>query len=121
MRLRIITLCAGAVVLSTTLTAPAQAATNTKFDVVNLISDIQGKAAVHDPKLFNPRGLAMGKTLWVSDTGTGTATVYSGAGRKEATEVAIPGGAPTGQVFNWGEGFTVKGNPATFIFASPSG
>ncbi|WP_433517167.1 TIGR03118 family protein [Nonomuraea sp. CA-143628] len=121
MRLRIITLCAGAVVLSTTLTAPAQAATNTKFDVVNLISDIQGKAAVHDPKLVNPWGLAMGKTLWVSDTGTGTATVYSGAGKKEATEVAIPGGAPTGQVFNSGEGFTVKGKPATFIFASPSG
>ena len=35
--------------------------------------------------------------------------------------MAIPGGAPTGQVFNPGEGFTVKGKPATFIFASPSG
>ncbi len=122
MRLRIITLCAGAVVLSTTLTAPAQAATNTKFDVVNVVSDIKGKAAVTDPKLVNPWGLAMGKTLWVSNTGTGSATVYSGAGQKEATEVAIPGGAPTGQVFNSsGEGFTVKGKPASFIFSSPSG
>jgi uncharacterized protein (TIGR03118 family) len=121
MRFRIITLCAGAVVLSTTLNAPAQAATNTKFDVVNVVSDIRGKAAVTDPKLVNPWGLAMGKTLWVSNTGTGSATVYSGAGKKEATEVAIPGGAPTGQVFNNGEGFTVKGKPASFIFSSPSG
>ncbi len=121
MRFRIITLCAGAVVLSTTLNAPAQAATNTKFDVVNVVSDVRGKAAITDPKLVNPWGLAMGKTLWVSATGTGTATVYSGAGKKEATEVAIPGGAPTGQVFNSSEGFTVKGKPATFIFSSPSG
>jgi uncharacterized protein (TIGR03118 family) len=121
MRLRIITLCAGAVVLSTTLTAPAQASSSTRFDVVNLVSDIKGKAAVTDPKLVNPWGLAMGKTLWVSAAGTGTATVYSGVGKKEATQVAIPGGSPTGQVFNNGEGFTVKGKPATFIFSSPSG
>ncbi|NUR87581.1 MAG: TIGR03118 family protein [Nonomuraea sp.] len=82
---------------------------------------MKGKAAVTDPKLVNPWGLAMGKALWVSDTGTGTATVYSGQGKKEPTEVAIPGGAPTGQVATAGEGFTVKGKPATFIFSSPSG
>ncbi|MFD0471759.1 TIGR03118 family protein [Nonomuraea thailandensis] len=85
------------------------------------MSDVQGKAPVTDPKVVNPWGLAMGKTLWVSNTGTGSATVYSGTGKKEKTEVAIPGGAPTGQVFNPGEGFTVKGKPATFIFSSPSG
>ena len=43
-----------------------------------------GKAAVTDPKLVNPWGLAMGKTLWVSNTGTGTATVYSGSGQEGA-------------------------------------
>ncbi|MGW0808044.1 TIGR03118 family protein [Nonomuraea sp. NPDC002799] len=85
------------------------------------MSDIRGKAPVTDPKVVNPWGLAMGKTLWVSNTGTGSATVYSGTGKKEQTEVAIPGGAPTGQVFNGGDGFTVKGKPATFIFSSPSG
>jgi uncharacterized protein (TIGR03118 family) len=89
--------------------------------VINLVSDIKGKAPVTDPKVVNPWGLAMGKTLWVSNTGTGSATVYSGTGKKEQTEVAIPGGAPTGQVFNPGDGFTVKGKPATFIFSSPSG
>ena len=121
MRPRIITLCAVAVVLGATLTTPAHASTRTRFDVINLVSDIKGKAPVTDPKVVNPWGLAMGKTLWVSNTGTGSATVYSGAGKKEQTEVAIPGGAPTGQVFNSGEGFTVKGKPATFIFSSPSG
>ncbi|MEU6710107.1 TIGR03118 family protein [Nonomuraea sp. NPDC046802] len=85
------------------------------------MSDVKGKAPVTDPKVVNPWGLAMGKTLWVSNTGTGSATVYSGTGKKEQTEVAIPGGAPTGQVFNSGQGFTVKGKPATFIFSSPSG
>ncbi|MFD9939853.1 TIGR03118 family protein [Nonomuraea sp. NPDC059023] len=118
----IITLGAVAVVLGATLTTPAQSTTpRNRFDVVNLVSDVRGKAAVTDPKVVNPWGLAMGKTLWVSNTGTGTATVYSGNGAKEKTEVAVPGGAPTGQVVNTGEGFTVKGKPATFIFASPSG
>ncbi|SEL05607.1 TIGR03118 family protein [Nonomuraea pusilla] len=133
MRSRILTLCAVAAAAGSTLTVPAQAAGTTaafpartaaaatRFDVVNLVSDVKGKAPVTDPKVVNPWGMAMGKTLWVSNTGTGTATVYSGAGRKERTEVAIPGGAPTGQVFNPGRGFTVKGLPATFIFASPSG
>ncbi|MDR8410870.1 TIGR03118 family protein [Nonomuraea sp. 3-1Str] len=123
MRLRIITLCAVAVGLGSTLATPAHAnaTPRARFDVVSLVSDVRGKAALTDPKLVNPWGLAMGKTLWVSDTGTGSATVYSGAGKKEQTEVAIPGGAPTGQVFNPTDGFTVKGKPATFIFASPSG
>ncbi|GAA2802181.1 TIGR03118 family protein [Nonomuraea dietziae] len=120
MRPRIVILCAAALILGTT--APAAAARHqTRFDVVNLVSDVKGKARTTDPKLVNPWGLAMGKTLWVSATGTGVATVYSGEGRKEATEVVVPGGAPTGQVFNPTEGFTVKGRPATFVFASPSG
>lgn len=136
MRLRIITLCAVAVAtgaspaapalavpahLTPARAVPAQATPANRFDVVNLVSDVRGKAAVTDPKLVNPWGLAMGRTLWVSNTGSGSATVYSGQGRKERTEVNIPGGAPTGQVVNPGEGFTVKGKPATFIFSSPSG
>ncbi|GIH26550.1 hypothetical protein Aph01nite_48600 [Acrocarpospora phusangensis] len=139
MRSRIAVLCAGALILSIPGTAHATAkpqskspsktsatghkptGTATRFSQVNLVSDVAGKASVTDPKLVNPWGLAMGKTLWVSGTGTGTATVYSGAVKKEQTEVAIPGGAPTGQVVNKGEGFTIKGKPATFIFSSPSG
>ncbi|MFC6086090.1 TIGR03118 family protein [Sphaerisporangium aureirubrum] len=142
MRPRIVTFCAAALVLGlTTGTIPAQADSTSRpkestrtttgsmrFASVPMISDLAGKADVTDPKLVNPWGLAMGKTLWVSNAGTGTATVYSGGAgliTKEKTEVWIPGGTPTGQVFNGTDGFEVsaKGNsgPAQFIFASPSG
>ncbi|WP_214416578.1 TIGR03118 family protein [Sphaerisporangium fuscum] len=145
MRPRIVTFCAAALVLGiSTGTMPAHATsvsaqtaqskqsatsyTNARFAMIPLISDVAGKADVTDAKVVNPWGLAMGKTLWVSDAGTGTATVYSGGASqitKEKTEVAIPGGTPTGQVFNGEEGFEIasKGvkGPATFIFASPSG
>ncbi|GAA3800273.1 TIGR03118 family protein [Sphaerisporangium flaviroseum] len=142
MRPRIVTLCAAALVLGiSTGTIPAHAespqskestkttkTTNTRFTEIPLISDVAGKADVTDPKLVNPWGLAMGKTLWVSNAGTGSATVYSGGASqltKEKTEVAIPGGTPTGQVFNGEEGFEISSKgvsgPATFIFASPSG
>ncbi|MFC4585405.1 TIGR03118 family protein [Sphaerisporangium corydalis] len=143
MRPRIATLAAAALVLGiSTGTIPAHAEspqskestksttshTQTRFAELPLISDVAGKADVTDPKLVNPWGLAMGKTLWVSNAGTGSATVYSGGASqltKEKTEVAIPGGAPTGQVFNGEEGFEISSKgvsgPATFIFASPSG
>ncbi|MFE3452214.1 TIGR03118 family protein [Nonomuraea sp. NPDC059194] len=124
MRPRIVILCSAALILGTATPASAgldPGRTGTRFDVVNLVSDLKGRARLTDPKLVNPWGLAMGKTLWVSATGTGVATVYSGAGKKEATEVTVPGGAPTGQVVNPTDGFTVKGRPATFVFASPSG
>ncbi|GGK66395.1 hypothetical protein Sme01_10860 [Sphaerisporangium melleum] len=143
MRSRIVTLCAAALVLGiTTGTIPAHAEstqskestrstthTKNRFADIPLISDLAGKADVTDAKVVNPWGLAMGKTLWVSNAGTGTATVYSGgAGQltKEKTEVSIPGGSPTGQIFNdAGEGFEISSKgvsaPASFIFASPSG
>ncbi|MEU8197719.1 TIGR03118 family protein [Microbispora amethystogenes] len=111
---------------------PARAArTSTRFAEVPLVSDVAGKAAVTDPKLVNPWGLAMGATLWVSNAGTGTATVYTGGAggagtaRKAPTTVAIPGGTPTGQVAYTGNAFTIKGKagtaPASFVFSSPSG
>ncbi|GII81135.1 hypothetical protein Sru01_61170 [Sphaerisporangium rufum] len=146
MRPRTVTLCAAALVLGiSTGTIPAHAmseSTQSKETAktattprnsaaitrVPLISDLAGKADVTDAKVVNPWGLAMGKTLWVSNAGTGTATVYSGMPgnlTKEKTEVWIPGGTPTGQVFNSEGGFEIasKGNkgPASFIFASPSG
>ncbi|MCG5212731.1 TIGR03118 family protein [Streptosporangium sp. KLBMP 9127] len=136
MRPRIVTLCAAALVLGTTTgTIPAQATSAgttttpaTRFTQTNLVSDVKGQAAVHDPKLINPWGLALGKTLWVSDAGSDVSTVYSGlpgSVKKEQTEVHIPGGRPTGQIFNSTEEFVVKGKlgsgPATFITASPSG
>jgi len=143
MRPRIVTLCAAALVLGITGTVPAHATTEsknarpeasnngtrlTRYAEIPLVSDIRGKAPITDPKLVNAWGIALGKTLWVSNAGTGTATVYTGGVgsiKKAPTEVAIPGGTPTGQVVNTTEDFVVKGKngkgPATFIFASPSG
>ncbi len=144
MRPRIVTLCAAALVLGITGTVPAHAtseSTNAKPEASNdntsratryaeipLVSDLSGKAPITDPKLVNAWGIALGKTLWVSNAGTGTATVYTGGPgsiKKAPTEVAIPGGTPTGQVVNTTDDFVVKGKggkgPATFIFASPSG
>lgn len=150
MRVRIVTICATVLVMGVAGTASAgthQARAGAKqptagsgqekagkqtlrnhFAVTNLVSDVSGRAAVTDPTLVNPWGLAMGKTLWVSAAGTGLATVYSGGAgtvKQEKTQVRVPGGRPTGQVVNMGEEFVVKGpggsGPATFIFASPSG
>ncbi|MEU6426737.1 TIGR03118 family protein [Microbispora sp. NPDC046973] len=156
MRARIVTLCAAPLALALVGAAPAHPAssphasrswqgsgprvhpaanrpastarTPARFAEVDLVSDVAGRAALTDPKLVNPWGLAMGAALWVSNAGTGTATVYSGGAgtaRKAPTTVAIPGGTPTGQVAYTGDAFTVKGKagtaPASFIFSSPSG
>ncbi|MEU4831271.1 TIGR03118 family protein [Streptosporangium sp. NPDC023615] len=119
---------AGRATAGTGRTEVGAALTRSRFSVTNLVSDVGGRAAITDATLVNPWGLAMGKTLWVSATGTGLATVYSGGAggvRQEKTRVRVPGGRPTGQVVNTGEEFVVKGpggsGPATFIFASPSG
>ncbi|MCT9935081.1 TIGR03118 family protein [Planotetraspora sp. A-T 1434] len=128
MRARIVTLCAAPLALTLVGAVPAYSSPPARFTEVDLVSDVAGKAAVTDPKLINPWGLAMGATLWVSDAGTGGATVYTGGAgtvKKAPTQVWIPGGTPTGQVFYTGENFTIKGKlgtaPASFIFSSPSG
>jgi uncharacterized protein (TIGR03118 family) len=80
----------------------------------NLASDIPGQALVHDPDLVNAWGIVPGtlptSAWWISNEGTGTSTLYTGDVTqangslspfvKSALTVTIPGGAPTGQVFN---------------------
>jgi uncharacterized protein (TIGR03118 family) len=98
----------------------------------NLISDIPGMASITDPNLVNPWGLAAGPTspLWVADNGADVSTVYTGAVNGSRPSIAplvvrIPGGAPTGVVFNPTRAFVVHGAkksaPATFIFDSEAG
>ena len=94
----------------------------------NLVSDIDGVARITDPNLVNPWGLAFGPATpaWVSDNGTDVSTLYSGGVRKSIPMtlplvVSIPGGAPTGVVFNATSGFKVNGVPAHFIFDSEAG
>jgi uncharacterized protein (TIGR03118 family) len=106
----------------------------------NLVSDLPGVAAVQDPNLVNPWGIAEspsspgrpGSPFWIADNNAGVSTLYSVPG-KNNTPVSINGlvvsiptpvdplgasGAPTGTVFNLdlgGGGFQVSGfsNPKT--------
>ncbi len=48
----------------------------------NLVSDIPGLAVTTDPNLINPWGISNSPTspYWISDQGSGKATLYNGAG-----------------------------------------
>ena len=111
--------------------APAAQAGNDHANVYskrNLVSDIPGVARITDPNLVNPWGMSAGPAtpVWVSDNGTDVSTLYSGAIHRSIPMivplvVSIPGGAPTGTVFNPTSGFMVGGAPARFIFDSEAG
>jgi len=79
-----------------------------------------------DPNLVNGWGLVAGPATpwWVANNGTGTSTLYNGAGTPLPLIVTVPG-APTGTVFNGGTGFVVSNGtasgPARFLFASEDG
>ena len=111
------------------------------FTETKLVSDLASEgAALTDPNLKNPWGLALGPStpLWVSDNNAAVATLYdiNSGGTTAANHgltVNIPGGrastsdgpSPTGQVFNPTSGFVVTttsgSGPAFFIFDSESG
>jgi uncharacterized protein (TIGR03118 family) len=109
--------------LAAALPATAAAAPNA-YKQKNLVSDQPGQATITDPNLVNAWGLAAGPTtpLWVADNGTDLATVYGGAVGGTPPSIVplvvkIPGGAPTGQVFNGSSAF----GGASFIFSSEAG
>src|SRR5579871_5323894 len=100
------------------------------FTQINLVSDIPGLAITTDPNLKNPWGVSFSPTspFWVSNQGSGNATLYNGLGAITPLVVSIPGSAtppsgPTGQVFNTGGtgSFAVGGTAATFIFSNLNG
>jgi uncharacterized protein (TIGR03118 family) len=104
----------------------------TPYTQTNLVSDIPGVARITDPNLVNPWGVAEfpGGPLWVADNNANVATLYAGdLGGSALTPVSlvvkVPGGAPTGQVFNGTSGFVVhdgkQAGPAKFIFSSENG
>lgn len=124
---------ATAVLLAGSLMGPASAHhTFTKDAVVqeNLASDQPGVAIFTDPDLVNPWGISHGPNtpVWVSGNSADVSTLYRGATAgtpvaKVPLEVSMPGGAPTGQVFNDTTAFRVPGTtqPALFIFAGEHG
>lgn len=103
----------------------------------NLVSDIaqpanaNGTAVSVDPNLVNAWGLARGASSpwWVNNGGTGTSTLYTGAGATVPLVVTIPNAqgvagpsVPTGMIFNGTADFALAANnPAAFIFATRNG
>jgi uncharacterized protein (TIGR03118 family) len=96
----------------------------------NLVSDQPGVATITDPNLVNGWGVSHGPNtpVWVSDNGTGVTTLYRGANGTDLISqvpliVTLPGGAPTGQVFNDTTEFVVPGTglPAAFMFVGEHG
>ena len=124
-------LVAGLVALAPAAQSAPSRARNA-YHQTNLVSDLPGLAQLTDPDLVNPWGLAAGPTtpVWVADNGTDKATIYPGFVngspiQKAPLVVSIPGGAPTGQVFNGTPGFEVRdgdaSGPALFVFDSEAG
>lgn len=101
------------------------------YTQTNLVSNLPGYAAWTDPGLVNPWGFTYSPTspFWVSDNGSGLATIYNSAGIPSSLIVTVPPptgsnvvSAPTGQVFNGSNEFQVaKGDPAFFIFDTEDG
>lgn len=100
------------------------------YSQTNLVSDQPG-ANFTDTNLVNPWGLSRssGSPWWVSDNGTGVATLYDGTGKSRPLVVTIPPadtksqtGTPTGTVFNGTTGFELApSKPALFLFVTEDG
>ncbi len=102
--------------------------------VHNLVSDLANAADHQDPNLVNPWGTGFGATpFWVGNNGTGTATLYNGAGTTIPLVVTIPqagsagtAGPVTGVIFNPfasnANAFDVPaGKPSLLLFCSEDG
>jgi uncharacterized protein (TIGR03118 family) len=120
--------------LPLTSTKPAHAAVAAGFyHQTNLVSDQPGVALILDPNLVNPWGISQsltGAAFWVANNVTGTSTLYTGdvngsAFVKNPLVVTIPGGSPTGTVFNSSADFVVSSGASSgrslFLFASQTG
>jgi len=94
-----------------------------------LVADQPGHALIQDPNLINPWGIGLdanGGELSISDTVKGVATFYGGDVNgapftQDPLVVSVPGGSPTGEIFNGTSSFSVGGAPATFLFVGRSG
>ena len=112
--------------------ASVAANANNIYLATDLVSDQPGVAPITDSTLVNGWGIAVDPTsgeFWVSAADSGVSEVYGGdvAGKplNSKYKVAIPGGAPTGQVFNATTDFKVSDlyytRPAQFITSSEAG
>jgi uncharacterized protein (TIGR03118 family) len=104
-----------AVLVLGSLSAPGLAGPVGSFGQTTLAS------SASDPDLVNPWGTSFSSAspFWISDNGTGRATLYNSLGVKQGLVVTMPMGAEpvTGQVFNGTPSF----NADLFMFASENG
>ena len=111
-----------------TLRADDDQGSGTFYRRMNLVSDQAGVALLQDTNLVNAWGMSFSSTspFWVSDNGTGLATLYAVTNNasgfpsvsKLGLEVHIPGeGTPSGQVFN----STTNFHGDVFLFVSEDG
>ncbi len=127
-------LALGAAALATGARSKGYGTSLGSFKTHNLVSDQAGKADVMDKSLVNAWGLSFGTKpatpAWIADNGTDVSTLYQGdvgstPVSKVPLTVKIPGGAPTGTVFNGSKSFVVragaKHGPANFLFSSEAG
>lgn len=146
--LGILGVAVAALVGATTASAGASASSGRTYTQTNLVSDQPGLALHTDPNLINPWGqasapAAVGSPIWVSDNGTGKATVLNGdgtpflrSGAPLVVTLATPPSAgpdavaaPTGQLFNTFDNTSTnfvitengKSAPAFFLFATEDG
>ena len=110
---------------------------HTSFTQTSLVSNVASlNPATVDPNLKNPWGVAFSPAgpFWVANNGTGTSTLYNGAGKAATGQNGMPlvfnvpppagstaTAAPTGIVFNSTSDFLVNGKPAAFIFDTEDG
>lgn len=104
----------------------------TRTDLTANASGVSASATVKlDANLVNAWGVSRGSTSpwWVSDNGSGKATLYDATGTPQSLIVTIPApngeegtSAPTGTVFNFTTAFEVAPTkPAVFLFATEDG
>ena len=133
---RVGVLALAVLVLIAVVPSMSQPAPPAGYQQTNLVSDVPGRAMFTDPNLVNAWGMSFGQNtfIWVSDNGTGVATLYDGSGVAQSLVVTIPvppsstgASAPTGQLFHSGMGFEVDSGtmaglvPALFIFVTEDG
>jgi len=122
-----------ALAFAVTLAIPAFA-DDGRYTVTKLVADLPGVAAQTDANLVNGWGIAMLATspIWVSNNGTGTSTLYNGAGTaiSPPSPVTIPAasgagqGVPTGMTSNPSTNdflLAGAGTAARFLWATEDG
>jgi uncharacterized protein (TIGR03118 family) len=95
-------------------------ASSNSYQQTNLVADSSGYGAARiDPNLANAWGIAIGPTgaFWIAANHTGVGPVYDRNGVELLPAVSVPGGAPTGVVYNNTSSF----GTSKFIYASEDG